>query len=378
MWKNRTYSNICLVLFSLLTFLCASRLFPEERLQGTADEVEFLTVNGQLIRKFTGNVRLYQGKSVLACRRATWYDREARIVLEDSVIIDDGEKVLTADKVTYYEKLKKEVACGNVRIVDSLRTLIADRVTFWENEDQAIADGNVKIIENEQRMILTGGHAEYFRAIDSVLVTFNPVLIQNDSLGQEDLRITGKVMELAGQGDLALVSDEVRIVSDSTEATCGIAEFWRKQNKVILRLEPEVLQDGQIMRGDSIELFFEQQELELVRVCQHAEIISRVDSIDTVERWNKLSGQYMTIYIKNRQIEKIIVENQATSWYHIIEDQKYKGLNKVTGDQLNLFLADGKLWRIRITSDPGISSGIFYPGGKSIPAEEVKTKKSLN
>jgi hypothetical protein len=80
----------------------------------------------------------------------------------------------------------------------------------------------------------------------------------------------------------------------------------------------------------------------------------------------------MTIYFKDNAIDKVIVENQATSWYHLIEEMHYKGLNKVTGDKISLFVSNNELRRIRIESKPGSSNGVFYPVEKPIPATELQ------
>lgn len=341
----------------------------DERLRWVADLVEFDTIDGKKVRRFTGNVRLRQGNAKLACDRAIWYDDEGHGILEKNVEIDDGEKILTADYVIYNDRLRQEEARGRVKIVDSLRTLLAEHVVFYEIEDKAIANKNVRIIDNERRVILTGGHAEYFRANDSVFITFDPVLIQQDSLGQEDVRITGKVMELAQNAAVALVTDSVHITKDSTEARCGVAEFFREQDKIILRQAPEVWQAGQRLKGDSIELHLDENQLRQVVVLNQATIFSKADSIDQTRRWNLLSGQKMTIDFKENEMEKILVENQATSWYHVIDQKKYKGLNKVTGDKLTLEVKNRKLYRIQIESQPGLSSGIFYPPEKAMPAE---------
>jgi lipopolysaccharide export system protein LptA len=341
----------------------------DDRLRWVADLVEFDTINGKKVRRFTGNVRLRQGNAKLACEKAVWYDDEGRGILEKNVEIDDGEKILTADFVIYDDRLRQEEARGHVKIVDSLRTLLAEHVVFFEVENMAIADKNVRIIDHDHQVILTGGHAEYFRANDSVFITFEPVLIQQDSLGNETVRVTGKVMELAQNGAVALVSDSVRITKDSTEARCGIAEFLRESEKIILRVQPEVWQSGQRLKGDSIELYLDENRIRQVLVLNQATIYSKADSIDTTRRWNLLSGQKMTIDFKESEMEKILVENQATSWYHVIEKKKYKGLNKVTGDKLTLEVKDRKLHRIQIESQPGLSSGVFYPPEQTMPAE---------
>ncbi len=357
----------------VLVLIVTSLLFAaEERLRGQADLVEIIKINDQFVRKLVGNVQFLQGESRLLCDEATWYESEQKVILERNVVIDDAQKVLTADYVVYYEALQREEARGNVKIVDSSLTLTAERVIYFEKDEKAIAENKVKIVDEDRRVTLLGGYAEYFQMNDSILITFNPVFIQQDSLGKEEIRITGQVMELAQNGQVAVVTDSVHITRDSTQASCGLAEFWRETNQIILRNNPRVWQSDLEITGDSILLAMKDDQIEKAFIINHAVIFSKSDSIDSQIRWNKLTGKLMTIYFKDNAIDKVIVENQATSWYHLIEEMHYKGLNKVTGDKISLFVSNNELRRIRIESKPGSSNGVFYPVEKPIPATELQ------
>lgn len=361
------------ILLSILSALiCGQKNWAQdERLRLLNFDIgEFETIAGQNVSKLKGNVQLQQGQAKLSCQEAIWYEAEERVILERQVVIDDGEKILTADYVLYFMALKKIEARGHVKIIDSLRTLMSEKLTYFENEEKIIADKQVKIIDTERHVELTGGHAEYFRNNDSVLVTFNPVFIQQDSLGKEQLRIHGQLMEFARLNDLAMVTDSVLIVKDTTEARCDVAEFWRKLNKIILRGTPRIWQRQNQIKGDSIELYLKGEDLVQARILHQAEVISRADSIDATVRWNKLTGQLVTIYFSQNQMDHIEVENQATSWYHLIENKKYKGLNRITGDKLSLFLTGGRIKRIRFESQPAKSSGTFYPPGHTVTLAE--------
>ncbi|MBN1352943.1 hypothetical protein JXJ21_26370 [candidate division KSB1 bacterium] len=349
---------------------------PPERLKLVfAREFNQRSVEGEQIQELAGDVHFQQGNAHLYCQKAIYYRSRERLLLEKRVKIDDGTKILLADFVTYDGRLKYEEARGHVKIIDSVQTLNADKVIFYEIEDKAIADQNVKITDTANSVILTGGHAEYFRSIDSIHVTIDPVMTKLDSSGKLDIRITGKAMTLIENGARALVKENVRINKDSTEAHCGEAEYIRELNKFILRDQPHVWQKRQELFGDTIEIYIKDQFLEQVHVSGNANIISDVDSLILPHRKDRLSGQRMEIFSPENEIEKIIIENQATSWYHVVEDGSYKGLNKVIGDKLSLFIAGNEIKRILIESNPSVSSGIFYPPGhEKYPEDEKGTK----
>lgn len=369
-FKNRI-SGSFLFFCGLIAFGKAGFTQSDETPRFGADVIE--EIND--VRHLNGNVWIKQGALKLNCDKGTWFLSDGRINLRDNVIVEDGDKTLSSDFLDYFQNEKRLVARGHVTIVDSVRTIEARRMTYWREEEHVIAEQNVKIIESDRNVILTGGHAEYFRKSDSAFVTFNPVFIQTDSTGKEDIRVTGNLMELTQHGEVAIVTDSVRITRESTEATCGKAEFWRNLYKIVLLKEPKVWQENRHVTGDSIELHFDQNDLKQVLVKQNAEVLSVADSLSTPKKWHKLSGQLMTIFFRENRMKKIIVDNMATSWYYFYEDNKYKGLNKVSGDKLIIFLEDNKISRVRVQSDPGLSSGAFTPPGIKITENVKKSKK---
>ena len=366
----------------LVSCLSVTTVWPQmksgERLELLPGTTEFLQkiVDGKRIRELKGRVHFRQGDAHLFCEKATWFFDEERVLLERNVKIDDGEKLLFADFITYFGREMREEARGHVKIVDSTRTIEADQIIFYEEDDRAIAENNVRVTDTANFVTLTGGHGEYFRALDSVIVMINPVMIRSDSTGKEDLRIVGETMTLSQNGDKALVTDNVVITKDTTEARCGEAEYIREFNKFILRKEPRVWQIDQQLSGDTIELYFEDRHLDRVDVLGNAHVVSEADTVLLPGRMNRLTGQQMSINVHENEIETIVIENQATSWYHLIEEGEYKGLNKVIGDKLSLYLADGEIKRILIESDPDVSSGIFYPPGQEKYTESKKKAHS--
>jgi len=74
-----------------------------------------------------------------------------------------------------------------------------------------------------------------------------------------------------------------------------------------------------------------------------------------------LTGEDILVNIKDDQIDSVTVTGKATSYYHVIEEGKEKGLNKVLGDRLMMSLKGGQLKKVNVFSKPSISAGVFYP-----------------
>ncbi|HID24668.1 MAG TPA: hypothetical protein EYP14_20035 [Planctomycetaceae bacterium] len=90
-------------------------------------------------------------------------------------------------------------------------------------------------------------------------------------------------------------------------------------------------------------------------------------------RYDLLTGEDITVSVKDEQVDTVIVRGRATSYYHLFEDGVEKGLNKVLGDEIRMLFSDGELKKVIVTSDPSTSTGTFYP-----PKSKAMIEKELN
>lgn len=310
-----------------------------------------------------GNVYFRQGNVEMFCQRVTWFKDQHKTIFEQDVKFDDGHKVLHANKVFYNDQARIERAIGQVVFIDSLHKLTANMAVYDENKEKIMADNHVVITDNENEVVLTGQHAEYWRNKKYAVVTGNPVLIKTDSTGLEEIRVTGKKMELYEGGQRTIVNDSVKITHINGRAYCNKAEYFKSDNRVLLQQQPIVWQKHDRLSGKEIELYFKDRELSKVIITDHALVTSPTDTAEIESRINKLSGDKITLSIENKALKDVLVEGKATSYYHIFENENYKGLNKIIGDKIMMYLSKGEIIRIIVESEPGISSGIFYPPG---------------
>ena len=308
-----------------------------------------------------GNVHFRQGSMEMFCQRVTWYKDQHETVFEQNVKIEDRSKILLADKVFYNDLTRLTRAIGNVVLIDSLHKLCADRANYYENEDHINADDNVIITDAENEVVLTGGHAEYWRNKEYAHVTINPVLIKKDSTGKEEIRVIGNKMELFEGGERSIVSENVEITHKNGKANCNRAEYFKSENRLLLQEEPVVTQKYDKLSGNEIELFFEHEKLRKVIITKQALVTSPVDTTQKDDRFNKLLGDKITLFMEDNLLKDVLVEGKATCYYHILEKGEYKGRNKVIGDKITMNIDKGEIVKIIIESDPESSSGIYYP-----------------
>jgi lipopolysaccharide export system protein LptA len=353
---------------SAFVFLCVLevRLFSMQ----TAPEAERLRLvnadicNGDkdVVRICTGNVQFRQGLAVMLCDKATQFVQEGKVIFEDHVLIIKKGKELRADRITYFDQSQIAFAEHNVQFKDSTKTLSADKIRYFDLEDKAIAEGAVVITEVKERFKLEGQKAEYLRKTGYAKVIGQPVLTKLDSLGQAEIVIHGKTMEMFSDGDSLKVLDDVVVTRGEVVAHCGTLMFLQSDDKIKLSDKPNAEQKDTFISGNSLELLLKKNDLKAIHVIKEAIAVSKNDSTPGLRiPYDILTGEDILVNIKDDQIDSVTVTGKATSYYHVIEEGKEKGLNKVLGDRLMMSLKGGQLKKVNVFSKPSISAGVFYP-----------------
>lgn len=327
-------------------------------------------IGNRNVRLLVGNVEFRQGDAYMKCQRCTQYPDEGRLDFEDNVEIFNNHKWLFADRVVYYEDPQIEEAEGNVRLVDTTKTLLARKIKYFEKDEKAFADDSVRILDEKNRLILAGNQAEYHRAIGYAKITGSPCLSKKDTTNMIELTITGKEMEMFDDGARVTVKDSVVIERGAVTATCGEVEYLDKEEKVVLRVDPQAKRKWDDLWGDEIVLLLENTEVKAIDIYGQAVVTSKVDTLESDDnRHNFLSGEKIFVWVHDEVMDSVWVTGRATSYYHVIEEDEDKGVNKVMGDEIRLHFSEGELKRVLVPSSPGTTTGTFYPPAQSYLVE---------
>jgi len=368
-----SFLGLCLLVAWGGLMAASSDPLPAERLELIhADQFEGVTINGQQVRKFEGQVEFRQGTAQMLCQRATQYVDEERVIFEGQVSMADSGKQMLADRVEYFEGARRALATGNVKMIDSSKTLSADEIEYFDKEEIANARGRVVIKDEKERLTLTGGRADYNRAIGYAKVFEHPVLIQSDSTQEKEITITGEIMEMFEDGDRIMVERAVQIVRGEVTAQSDSLEYLRKQDRAILSAKPKAQRQNDHLTGKNIELILRGTEVSAIHIVGNAVVTSRVDTLITTNiPYDLLTGDDIMVSIANEAVDTVIVKGKATSYYHVIEENKEKGLNKVLGDEIRMFFANDEMERVDVGSSPSSSIGMFYPPSSK---KEIETE----
>ena len=314
------------------------------------------------IRELIGNVKFRQGDAFLICERAIQFVETGKSILQGDVFYQDSVKQLSGKQLTFYEKQDLFILNGNSQLADTSKILSAHTIEYYRSSDKAKARGQVLLADTVSNMQIRCSAADYEQQRGYALCTGDPVFTRADTSDKDTTTIRGIRFEMFSDGDTLLITGRVQIDRGAMTAFCDTVEYFQKREIIVLRPEPKVWQEQDYLTGKIIKLYLRDSEIYKVDIIEDAVAVTQVDStIRTQIPYDLLTGGDMQVFITDESIDSIIVRQQATSYYHVIDEGRENGLNKALGDLLKISFSENELDKVHLYSDPGVSNGEFYP-----------------
>jgi lipopolysaccharide export system protein LptA len=322
-----------------------------------ADSLVTISTESKEVIELWGNVRMVQGDAYLYCDSSKWWKIEDHALLLGNVEIYDGKRTLNADRVDYEGKSHIEKASGRVILRTNNRELYADELIYFQENEIARAEGNIRIHDFIENATLRGHRGYYDRISDYTKIEVNPVLIMVDSVSNDTMTVKGLLLEAWGANQRFVATDSVQIKKKDMKAICGRAEYSLNLKTLELNGSPIVWQHDHRMKGDTILVRLKGVKFEGGHINGKGEIVT----IDSTKE-DILKGQIIEITASSDTIRKVTVMKQASSIYHIMDqDSGEEGVNSISGDHIVIDFEKGKINRVKVTSEPGQSSGVYKP-----------------
>lgn len=336
------------VIITVLILYIAQLSAQDDRLRlKQADLLENKNIDGLSTQFLTGNVVFVKGKMTIRCDSARYNERSGQGLLIGHVIMDKEGQNLTADSVHYDSPNDKFTCYNNVHIWDEDYNLTADTVIYYSELDSGIARGNSKMIQESQ--VITAHYLRYTKHENEDAVSYT-------------------------------AEHDVTIVEDGRVATCGLAIYDVSHDKTWLRIKPKLEEEGRILEGSEIQMYYSNNVLDYVYIPSKAHIVNTASGFREVElNENELdstiikrlsvsfdddmTGSALKGYFIDGSLDSVRLEGMATTLYHIFEDSVYQGNNLASGDTIVMsFLAEDsaevQLDNIHVS---GGSRGVFSP-----------------
>lgn len=165
-----------------------------------------------------------------------------------------------------------------------------------------------------------------------------------------------------------LAFHHVRIFSDSLQSVCDSLFFSAKDSVFRLYYNPVIWSGHSQITGDTIFLFTKDKKPERFYAFDKGFIINKT----TQGLYNQINGKTINGYFINGKIDYMRVKgSQAESIYYAQDkDSAYIGMNRATGDVIDLYFKKDDLEKVLFVND---IKGKFYPM-KDIPKDQKYLK----
>lgn len=355
-----------------------------------ADSLLGLVIGGEDARELSGHVRITQDNVTILCDRAVQFLVSGKVLLTGHVVVFDDSMTMTAPRGTYYRDLRRAEAFESVTLDDGLSHLEADygtydvdpRVAFFRsrvevrdtssvlradslryerNRKLMHATGNVRVRNEKDAVTITGGDLVQDGLTRYSRVTIGPELVKYDTTAGgaiDTLIVQSRVMESYQDSVRRLrATDSVRFVRKDLAGRAGSVQFYTRGDSLEFRRSP-ILWYGQTqVIGDSINVYLRKRALDRILVMGSAFAVSRSDSSFS-ERFDQMAGERLEMRFRDRALHRIDVDVHALSVYHVYEDSAGNGLNKASGDRIEMLFANGRAKSIRVA---GGVEGQYFP-----------------
>lgn len=360
--------------------------------------------------RYTQWADIYDNKSTLRSKQATYYmsNKEIRFakdvtiksektnVFSDTMTYNTSSdiatffgptNIITSDSTFIYTELgwystktEESVSYKQSQMINKERLLQADTLLY--NPNTKIGEGirNVFIEDTLQRVIITGQRA-YINNVDTNSFTF---------ITQEPL-----MRQINEQDTLFLHSDTLWVNHDTAMHVKEIfayndAKFFRYNiqgaaDRMIFQMNDSILtmlgrpiawsEESQIT-ADTIIMNVGKNSIYSAEMYPKAFIIQDADSLSDT-RYNQIYGKRMKGFFDKNKLYLVEVFGNAQSVYYIWEENKDKpdellGINVGTGSQMRIYISKNKIDRITTLTDP-----VFFTDDEEKLTNEEKEIKGF-
>jgi lipopolysaccharide export system protein LptA len=323
---------VFLLLSSLIMVKDPDELFTKHDREPYIIEAETVTLDetdeGRVSHLF-GNVTITHGKTVITGSEGYVYEEKKIAEIIDDVKIDDEGTIITAGIGRYFRDERMAVLVGNVELTEGKQILKADSLAYYKESKLSKASGNVLLIDQEQHTEVSGEYGEYDFVNEEGFMTKEPLLTLTEE--EKKVIIEGDTLRIKRKEHFMSCNGNVRVREDSIVARAGFLEYYSDSERIHLREEPIVEQEGRsTLTGFTIEVFLKKREIvKTVATIGAQGIYSFSDGAS-----NDVRGDSITIHFVDGKTDRIVVVGNAHGVYkQIKEEEEKQGEGTIGGEE---------------------------------------------
>ena len=333
--------------------------------------------------------------------KINYFRRDDRYLLEGDAFLRDSVKTVSGEKIDYdIARGTANITGGRPRVSAPPMIIVADALLTDPETNNSVATGsvvwrdtsanlqveaaNATYNENTGYLLATGGggpgagQPDYYGnrpLLTSVLdrdtmwmVADTLVSVRRDFM---DTTVTETVLppDSTYVGDSLVVTErirrdtvvspdstrylsayrDVRILKSDLQAVCDSLGFNTVDSVLTLYQNPVLWQDTSQLTGDTVQIYFDGEELDKVRLKRNALVLTSPDLLF----FNQVKGKTIDAFFDSTNLARTEVVGNAEAIYYILDDAgAYVGVNKTACSSMVLLFQNRTVRKIRFLSAP--------------------------
>jgi lipopolysaccharide export system protein LptA len=301
-----------------------------------------------------------------------------------STAVKNEEFILQKDSAAY-DSLHRQTLADTTFKADSLHRNL--QLKKYSGRDSAIHAANVIDSLNasvdstktekiqrakEVKLIVDSAKTAPIKPDSAFVDSLNPNITARNIRSLDSLKLNYKdTLNKSDSARYFLAFHHVRIFSDSLQSICDSLFFSAKDSVFRLYYDPVIWSGHSQITGDTIFLYTKNKKPERLYAFEKGIIVNKT----TQGFYNQITGKTINGYFINGAIDYMRVRgSQAESVYYAQDkDSAYVGMNRTTGDVIDLYFKKDDLEKVLFVND---IKGKFYPM-KDIPEDQKYLKNFI-
>ena len=261
----------------------------------------------------------------------------------------------------YYTATEQAHLLNRSVLSNDNKRLIGDSIYYDRNNGFGEAFDNVELDDFAGKTRLTGNYTYYNELADSAYATRRAIAIdysQGDSMfiHGDTLRLLTRHPDTDSVYRIVQAYRKVRIYREDVQAVCDSLEFNSLDSCMTMYFDPVIWNGPQQVLGEVIRVYLNDSTVEWAHVENQALIVERVDT----NQYNQISGREVKAYFVNGNIDRSDVEGNVLVIYYYTEagDSIAFGMNTTECTYLTAYMKDRQVDKLLIKNQ---SNGVFYP-----------------
>ncbi len=248
------------------------------------------------------------------------------------------------------------------------RILKGDTLYYEAEQGFGRAISNVEMIDTAQNIILKGNFGLYFSDRERVMVTDSALMIQID--GPDTMYVHADTLRTMQNPDFEEASrilrayHKVKIFRTDLQVMCDSLVYVEADSAFDFYVDPVLWTDENQLTASHIRVNMVDQKLERMQLNGVAFVASQKDSVS----FDQMRGKEMTGYFTDNELTKIDVTGNGQTIYYATDQDVLVGANKTVCSNLSIYLKDKQISKVVYTSQP---DGTYYPLAM-FPSEETR------